>query len=395
MSTTSTSEQKEFGPTVKLIVSLVLMAAIGGGVYLTQRGLKSIEESLDAKGWPTTEGVITHSFVHTKETPVKKNGRVVPNQKTKSYSPDIAYTYSVKGQELTGTRVTVDSESLGTKASAQAIVDRYPPQKSVKVSYHPTEPSRAVLEPGSLAGSYRWFLPGGLLILVPLLVLRGIWSRDPQPKLSEVRNDPNHPERAHLLGELLMVESVERWEPGQLVHLRRARVGLMQTILGGIVTGFILGVVFGLLPAVFFLSKHGVIFIGKVYLAVSAALALVSVIALMLWGRRREYLFDWSLGTIHTEIGWSSRDYSLDQMELLILDLPASDGERNAIVDSYSIRFVVAGKKYTLIETNGKDLSWGQVRDRLVALIRPLAHHLNVEWQESRDRSKRATGSSL
>ena len=75
---------------------------MAGGVYLTQRGLKSIEEAFDSKSWPTADGLVTHSFVHLTETPVMENGREVPDKTSKSYSPDIAYTYTVQGQEYSG-----------------------------------------------------------------------------------------------------------------------------------------------------------------------------------------------------------------------------------------------------------------------------------------------------
>lgn len=387
MTDNSPPSGKPVGSFTKIVTTIVLLLFVAGGVYLTERGLQSVEESFDSKTWPTTDGAITHSFVHTKETPIKKNGREVPNKKTKSYAPDIAYTYTVNGQELKGTRVTVDDESVGTEASSRAIVEKYPVHKQVKVSYHPTEPSRSLLEPGSWAGSYRWFLPGGLLLMIPLLLLRAIWGSPAEPPLAEVVADENHSSRPHLLNGMLLMEEINRWEPGNTVHFRRARVGFMRSIAAAILMGLLLGLFLGLLPAVFFLSGRGIYFIAKFYLAVSVVLALASAIGLMLYGRRREYLFDWSLGSVHWEIGWSSREAPLESIEKLTIYLPASDSPRNPVVDSHSIAATIQGRNYTLLETNGQGLSWHQTRERLKLTTTELAKALQIPWDEVQARS--------
>jgi Protein of unknown function (DUF3592) len=382
------STGKPVGLLGKLATTVVLLLLfLGGGVYLTQRGLRSVEQSIASRDWPTVEGEVVRSAVHMTESPVKKNGREVPNKKRRSYSPKIEYRYTVKGQELTGTRVTIDDESLGTEASAQAIVDKYPAQAKVKVSYQPDQPATSVLEPGSWAGSYRWFVPGGLLLLIPLLILRAIWSDSTDSKVTDVEADENHPSRPHLLNGMLMIEEIVRWEPMQTIHIRRARVGVIQSLAAAIIMGLFFGLFFGLLPAILFLSGRGVMFMAQFYLAISAVIAVASTIGLLLYGRRREYLLDWALGTIHWEIGWSSQDAPLTDIESLILDLPAEDSPRNAVVDSYKLRLQIRGKPYTLVETNGNGQTWGQTRKQLATLTHRLAESLNIPWSELRDRS--------
>ncbi len=383
MSATSRS----FGIPVKIGTTVVLLLFLSGGVYLTQRGLQSVEQSITSRDWPTVEGEVIRSSVHMTESPVKKNGRVVPNKKSKSYSPHIEYSYTVKGQELTGTCVTIDDESIGTEASAQAIVDKYPVHAKIKVSYQPDQPATSVLEPGSWAGSYRWFVPGGILVLLPLLLLKGIWFQDFTPVLEEVKNDENHLARPHLLNGMLMVEEIVRWEPGQTVHIRRARVGFLKAVVSAVIVGLFFGLVLGLLPAIVFLSGRGVLFIAQFYLGVSALLTVASAIGLILWGRRREYLLDWALGSIHWEIGWSGQEAPLDSIESLTLNLPAKDAQRNPVVDSYRVQARIQGKTYTLLETNGHSLNWYQTRDNLVKVIGVLAKSLNISWTESQERS--------
>lgn len=387
MSNTSTSGGKPVGPVVKILTTVVLLAFLGGGIYLLQRGLKSVEQSIASRDWPTVEGEIIRSAVHMTESPIKKNGREVPNQKSRSYSPAIEYRYYVKDQELIGTRVTIEDESVGTEASAQAIVDKYPLRTQVKVSYQPDQPATSVLVPGSWVGTYRWFLPGGAAVLLPLLLLRAIWFGQLDPTARDVEADENHAARPRLLKGLLMAEEIIRWEPGENVHLYRPRVGFIKSILGAIIAGLFLGLVLGLLPAIFFLSGRGVIFIAQFYLAVSALLSVAFAIGLILWGRRREYLLDWALESIHWEIGWSGREAPLDSIDSLMLRLPAKDIPRNHVVDSYRVQARIQGKVYTLLETNGNGQNWYEVRDKMKKVIGELAHSLNIEWTESQEKA--------
>jgi hypothetical protein len=387
MSTTPSSDGKPFGPVVKILTTVVLLAVAGVGIYLLQRGLQSVEQSIASRDWPTVEGEIISSAVDMTETPIKENGREIPNKKSRSYSPAIRYRYYVKDQELIGTRVTIEDESVGTEASARAIVDKYPIRTKVKVSYLPDQPATSVLIPGSWAGSCRWFLPGGAALLIPLLLLRAIWFGQPDPTAREVEADENHPARPRLLKGLLLTEEIIRWEPGKTVHIYRPRVGFLKSILGAIIAGLIVGIVLGLLPAIFFLSGRGVIFIAQFYLAVSALLSVAFAIGLMRWGRRREYLLDWALESIHWEIGWGNQDAPLQNIDSLLLRLPDKDAPRNHVVDSYRIQARIYGRDYTLLETNGNGQNWYEVRDKLKKVIGELAHSLNVEWTESQKKT--------
>lgn len=386
MSDASTTTGKPVGLFGKTVATIVLLLFLGGGVYLMQRGLKSVEESIASRDWPTVGGEITRSAVDMTETPIKKDGREDPNKKSRTYSPSIEYRYFVKDQELIGTRVTIEDESVGTEASSQAIVDKYPIRTKVKVSYQPDHPATSVLIPGSWAGSYRWFLPGGAAVLIPLMLLRAIWFGQADPTAREVESDENHPDRPRLLKGLLLSEEIIRWEPGENVHIYRPRVGFLKSIFGAIISGLIVGAVLGLLPAVFFLSGRGVIFIAQFYLGVSALLAVAFTIGLMLWGRRREYQLDWALESILWEIGWSGREAPLDSIDTLILNLPAKDIPRNHIVDSYRVQARIQGKVYTLLETNGNGQNWYEVRDKLKKVIGELAHSLNIQWTESQEK---------
>ncbi len=393
--TTPAQASRQVSVYTKIAITVVLVGCLVFGVYLTQCGLHSLEVVLDSKSWPATDGVITSSSVKMFVTEIKENGRVVPNKQSRSYSPAIEYQYTVDGLTLKGRRVSIEDASIGTKDSAQMIVDQYPLHKAVTVSYQPEQPANAVLEPGNWLGTYRWFLPGAAFLLIPLLLLlRAIWFYEPPLNLAEVEADVNHPARPYLLNGLLMQEEILRWEPGEMIHTRRARVGFLKSIAGALIAGLVLGLPLGLLPAIFYLSGHGVIFIARFYLAVSALIAVAFTIGLLLYGRRREFLLDWSLGSLFCEIGWSNREFAIENIERLTLKLPARDSQRNPIVDSHSIVIQIDGKTFTLVDTNGADQSWDQARKKLARVITELANALNVPWNETHAPSTKSSRSS-
>ena len=364
--TTPAQASRQVSVYTKIAITVVLVGCLVFGVYLTQCGLHSLEVVLDSKSWPATDGVITSSSVKMFVTEIKENGRVVPNKQSRSYSPAIEYQYTVDGLTLKGRRVSIEDASIGTKDSAQMIVDQYPLHKAVTVSYQPEQPANAVLEPGNWLGTYRWFLPGAAFLLIPLLLLlRAIWFYE-----------------------------ILRWEPGEMIHTRRARVGFLKSIAGALIAGLVLGLPLGLLPAIFYLSGHGVIFIARFYLAVSALIAVAFTIGLLLYGRRREFLLDWSLGSLFCEIGWSNREFAIENIERLTLKLPARDSQRNPIVDSHSIVIQIDGKTFTLVDTNGADQSWDQARKKLARVITELANALNVPWNETHAPSTKSSRSS-
>jgi hypothetical protein len=107
----------------------------------------------------------------------------------------------------------------------------------------------------------------------------------------------------------------------------------------------------------------------------------------MLWGRRREYLLDWALESIHWEIGWGHHDAPLLNIDSLVLHVPDKNDARNPVVDSYRIKAQIYGKTYTLLETNGNGQNWYEVRDKMKKVIGELAHSLNIAWTEKQDKA--------
>ncbi|MFY2558055.1 DUF3592 domain-containing protein [Corallococcus terminator] len=101
--------------------------------------------------WPSVQGTITRSEVET-----------VRSNKSTTYRPKLAYTYSVDGQPHEGSKYRWSSWSAGAPEHVEALVTRYSVGSSIPVYYRPAKPSEAVLQPGM--GNAELFL---LMILLP------------------------------------------------------------------------------------------------------------------------------------------------------------------------------------------------------------------------------------
>jgi hypothetical protein len=209
-----------------------------------------------------------------------------------------------------------------------------------------------------------------------------MWFGRSLPTPAEVEAHQQHPARSHLLNHLLMLEHILHWEPGQLVHLRRDRVGFVKAIAAGIIVGLVLGIPLGLVPALFFFSGKGLVWIVQFTLIVCGVVTIAGVVGLMLYGRRREYLLDWSGRTILWDIGWSRREASFDQIEKLELVVPPVGQPSNPVVDQFQIRALIQGRSFTLLETNGNGHTWNSARAHLAQVIAQLADSLHKRWSE-------------
>ena len=74
---------------------------------------------------------------------------VVDAQRTSdgtTYTPDVAYTYEVDGQEFTSDRHSFFEISSSSREFSEQIVQKYPVGTRVSAYYNPSEPSSAVIE---------------------------------------------------------------------------------------------------------------------------------------------------------------------------------------------------------------------------------------------------------
>jgi hypothetical protein len=128
------------------------------GVAMLGPGLRNLWYAHASQGWPTTDGVIVCAEKEAARWVIQDSkGRA--GQLTMQGAP-LAYQY-----EVNGTRYFSNVRHFGqfirssSEDWAEAVLQRYPSGTGVPVSYCPTDPDLAALEPGINSECY--YLPGG------------------------------------------------------------------------------------------------------------------------------------------------------------------------------------------------------------------------------------------
>ena len=136
---------------------LIGLGAMGAGAW-------NLFQSFRCTRWPVTEGVITTAKVTRSSS--GKGGD--------TYGASIAYDYKVAGTFHTSTRLAFGAVN-SSRARAQAVLDRYPVGKKVRVHYAPGDPEEAVLETGVHGGTWICFGVGTVFVLAGAMFL-GVFS---------------------------------------------------------------------------------------------------------------------------------------------------------------------------------------------------------------------------
>ena len=110
-----------------------------GGFFVVQGTLEWIRAA-DSTSWPTVTGTVTHSEVTTHRSTSKGRPRT-------SYGARIEFDYTVEGTTYHGTRRTYRVVASSESAAKEAVA-AHPVGRTVVVSVDPSDPGRAVLEPG-------------------------------------------------------------------------------------------------------------------------------------------------------------------------------------------------------------------------------------------------------
>jgi len=129
------------------------------GVGLSWWGWTILQNARSSASWPSVQGQITDALL---DYSTDADGG-------DSYSPQVTYTYAVNGRSYESQTIKFGENSYGSKRQAQAILDRYPNGQRIAVFYDPTQPDRAVLEPGVSGGSYIVLAIGVLFVGLSLL----------------------------------------------------------------------------------------------------------------------------------------------------------------------------------------------------------------------------------
>jgi hypothetical protein len=162
-----------------IIGILVITPVFLFGSILLIKGLRNIQMSFASVHWPRATGMVVSS-VTTRTAPTPD--RTLRSMRDGPRSPDYAtfgtntkIGYIVNGREYT-TNLLHFGQTLGSSDRSDAVLLslRYPEGKEAPVSYNPSNPSVAVMNPG--LHSEAFWLPGaGLAFLVPVALLMFLW----------------------------------------------------------------------------------------------------------------------------------------------------------------------------------------------------------------------------
>ncbi len=122
-----------------------------------------IRTAQEAKAWPTVEGQVTSSELHT--CPLCDGPR---------YSVHIAYQYVVDSRQFSGKKLTFGSASFDSQSEADALHKKFPRGSVAKVYYNPSDPAQAVLEPRFAMAMTDVLMIGGMLAFDAWLVWEGV-----------------------------------------------------------------------------------------------------------------------------------------------------------------------------------------------------------------------------
>jgi hypothetical protein len=143
------------------------------GVAIIAPGLRNFWYAYTSQGWPTTEGVVVYMQQEATSQGIQDSkGRTGPFT---MLGVPLAYRYEVNGtQYFSNVRHFGQFIRSSSQDWAEAILQRYPSGTGVPVSYCPTDPDLAALEPGINSESY--YLPGAGLAFLLFGIAAMIWS---------------------------------------------------------------------------------------------------------------------------------------------------------------------------------------------------------------------------
>jgi len=143
------------------------------GVAILAPGLRNFWYAYASQGWPTTDGVVVYMDQEA-------TGQVIQDSKGRTgqftmQGAPLAYQYEVNGERyFSNVRHFGQIIRSSSQDWAEAILQRYPSGTDVPVSYCPTDPDLAGLEPGINSESY--YLPGAGLAFLLFGIAAMIWS---------------------------------------------------------------------------------------------------------------------------------------------------------------------------------------------------------------------------
>jgi hypothetical protein len=143
----------------QILAVAIAITAFGG--FISAGFARDIYFALKSKRWPRTDGRVIEWGLHW-------GGNI---SGIEDDSAVVGYEYQVGGVRYTSRRL--DYAGRGAGWSAWRVLGRYPEGDVVSVIYDPSEPARAVLQPGMSIGNVLRLLVGLAILGLGLLFLTG------------------------------------------------------------------------------------------------------------------------------------------------------------------------------------------------------------------------------
>jgi len=141
---------------IRLFLSFFILL----GAFFLWIGVKILHTANASKSWPTVTGKVVSSSVGTQRG--DKGGI--------TYHGEVLYEYVVDGKTLSSHELSFGDYGSNDPSHAREVVNKYPVGTVVTVHYSPSNPEKAVLEPGIIGHTY--FVPifGAIFFTGPLLM---------------------------------------------------------------------------------------------------------------------------------------------------------------------------------------------------------------------------------
>jgi hypothetical protein len=137
---------------ITMIIGIIIVIV---GFYFVTHQIPAITTGLQSQSWKTTTATVLSSRWLTHHATGDEYNQTYEG-KGYMHTPEIAYSYSVKGRKFSANRYQFGDTGRRSVNEIRGIVARYPVGRTVRVTYNPSDPSQSALEPG--VNGMSWFM---------------------------------------------------------------------------------------------------------------------------------------------------------------------------------------------------------------------------------------------
>jgi Protein of unknown function (DUF3592) len=150
---------------ITMIIGIIIVVV---GFYFVAHQIPAVTSGLQSQSWKVTTATVLSSRWLTHH-PTGDEYNQTYEGKGYMHTPEIAYSYSVKGRKFSANRYQFGDTGRRSVNEIRGIVARYPVGRIVRMTYNPSDPSQSVLEPG--VNGMSWFM----LAVGSGMIALGVW----------------------------------------------------------------------------------------------------------------------------------------------------------------------------------------------------------------------------